>query len=117
MRLIAPASAIHAGPNPKYFGQARGVTLVNLLSNQFCGNYFQEMIKTRAPNTIIGNPTHSWQIGDPTFTQDLSYTLQGARDRRAIPTRDPLPNGQFQLSEAATPVASAPTTPMPVTPT
>jgi TnpA family transposase len=37
MRLIAPASAIHAGPNPKYFGQSRGVTWYNLLSNQFSG--------------------------------------------------------------------------------
>jgi TnpA family transposase len=37
MRFIAPASAIHAGPNPKYFGQARGVTWYNLLSNQFSG--------------------------------------------------------------------------------
>ena len=27
----------HAGPNPKYFGQARGVTWYNLLSNQFSG--------------------------------------------------------------------------------
>ena len=26
MRFTAPASAIHAGPNPKYFGQLRGVT-------------------------------------------------------------------------------------------
>jgi TnpA family transposase len=37
MRFTAPASAIHAGPNPKYFGQARGVTWYNLMSNQFSG--------------------------------------------------------------------------------
>jgi len=37
MRFTAPASAIHAGPNPKYFGQSRGVTWYNLLSNQFIG--------------------------------------------------------------------------------
>jgi len=37
MRFTAPASAIHAAPNPKYFGQARGVTWNNLLSNQFSG--------------------------------------------------------------------------------
>ena len=34
MRFVAPASAIHAGPNPKYFGQSRGVTWYNLMSNQ-----------------------------------------------------------------------------------
>lgn len=37
MRLIAMASAIHAGPNPKYFGQSRGVTWYDLMSNQFSG--------------------------------------------------------------------------------
>ncbi len=37
MRFTAPASAIHAGPNPKYFGQARGVTWYNLMSDQFSG--------------------------------------------------------------------------------
>jgi TnpA family transposase len=37
MRFTAPASAIHAGQNPKYFGQSRGVTWYNLLSNQFSG--------------------------------------------------------------------------------
>jgi TnpA family transposase len=37
MRFIAPASAIHAGPNPKYFGQGRSLTWNNLLSNQFSG--------------------------------------------------------------------------------
>jgi TnpA family transposase len=37
MRFIAPASAIHAGPNPKYYDQGRGVTWNNMLSNQFSG--------------------------------------------------------------------------------
>jgi TnpA family transposase len=37
MRFVAPATAIHAGPNPKYFGLARGVTWYNLVSNQFSG--------------------------------------------------------------------------------
>ncbi len=81
-----------------------------------CGTYFQEMIKTRDPATIIGNRTHSWQIGDPTFTQDLSYTLQGAVDRRAFPTRDLQPNGRLQLVKATTLLASGPTAPAPVTP-
>lgn len=37
MRFAVPASAIHAGPNPKYFGQARGVTWYNMISDQFSG--------------------------------------------------------------------------------
>jgi Alpha/beta hydrolase of unknown function (DUF900) len=81
-----------------------------------CSTYYQEMIKTRDPATIIGVPSHSWQIGDPTFTQDLSDTLQGALDRRAISTRLPLATGQFELIKPASPVAAAPVTPVPVTP-
>lgn len=37
MRFVAPTSAIHAGPNPKYYGQERGVTWYNMISNQFSG--------------------------------------------------------------------------------
>jgi TnpA family transposase len=37
MRFVAPASAIHAGANPKYFGQGRGVTWYNMISDQFSG--------------------------------------------------------------------------------
>lgn len=37
MRFVAPSSAIHAGPNPKYYGQERGVTWYNMISNQFSG--------------------------------------------------------------------------------
>lgn len=37
MRFTAPANAIHAGANPKYFGQKRGVTWYNMLSDQFSG--------------------------------------------------------------------------------
>jgi TnpA family transposase len=36
MRFEAPASAIHAGPNPKYYLE-RGVTWYNMLSDQFSG--------------------------------------------------------------------------------
>ena len=37
MRFVAPASAIHAGPNHKYYGQERGVTWYNMISKQFSG--------------------------------------------------------------------------------
>jgi len=37
MRFLAPSNAIHAGPNPKYYGQERGVTWYNMISNQFSG--------------------------------------------------------------------------------
>lgn len=37
MRFLAPKSAIHAGPNPKYFGRGRGVTWYNMISDQYSG--------------------------------------------------------------------------------
>lgn len=37
IRFTAPVSAIHAGANPRYFGQGRGVTWYNLVSDQFSG--------------------------------------------------------------------------------
>ncbi len=37
LRLIVPVRTIHSGPNPRYFGQERGVTFYNLVSDQFTG--------------------------------------------------------------------------------
>lgn len=37
LRFLAPKNAIHAGPNPRYFGQGRGVTWYNMLSDQYSG--------------------------------------------------------------------------------
>lgn len=37
MRFLAPKTAIHAGPNPKYFGRGRGITWYNMLSDQYSG--------------------------------------------------------------------------------
>lgn len=34
---MVPVRAVHAGPNPKYFGTGRGVTWYNLVSDQFTG--------------------------------------------------------------------------------
>lgn len=37
LRFIAPKTAIHAGPNARYFGQGRGITWYNMLSDQYSG--------------------------------------------------------------------------------
>ncbi len=37
MRFVVPVKSLHAGPNPKYFGQKKGVTWYNLLSDQLSG--------------------------------------------------------------------------------
>ena len=82
--------------------------------NVDCGEYYQTMIKTRDPHTIIGWPSHSWHVNDPVFTADLAVTLNGAVDRRAIRTRKQLPTGQFELVPPAALVATGAVTPVPV---
>ncbi|SMD12266.1 Tn3 family transposase [Rhizobium sp. RU36D] len=37
LRFVVPIRTIYSGPNPKYFGQERGVTWYNLASDQFTG--------------------------------------------------------------------------------
>jgi TnpA family transposase len=37
VRFVVPVRTIHSGPNPRYFGQERGVTFYNLVSDQFTG--------------------------------------------------------------------------------
>lgn len=37
MRFMVPKTAIHAGPNARYFGNGRGVTWYNMLSDQYSG--------------------------------------------------------------------------------
>jgi TnpA family transposase len=34
LRFVVPIQTIHSGPNPHYFGQERGVTFYNLVSDQ-----------------------------------------------------------------------------------
>ena len=38
LRFVVPVRTMHAGPNPRYFGQGRGVTYYNLMSDQFRGH-------------------------------------------------------------------------------
>jgi TnpA family transposase len=37
LRFVVPVRTIYSGPNPHYYGQERGVTFYNLVSNQFTG--------------------------------------------------------------------------------
>jgi len=37
LRFVVPMRTLNAGPNPKYFGTGRGITLVNYTSDQFSG--------------------------------------------------------------------------------
>lgn len=44
LRFIVPVRTLHAGPNPKYFGTGRGITLINYVSDQFSG--FKNIVVT-----------------------------------------------------------------------
>lgn len=37
LRFVVPVRSVNAGPNPRYFGQGRGVTYLNYTSDQFTG--------------------------------------------------------------------------------
>jgi hypothetical protein len=37
LRFVVPVRTIHSGSNPRYYGQERGVTFYNLVSDQFTG--------------------------------------------------------------------------------
>jgi len=44
LRFIVPVRTLNAGPNPKYFGTGRGITLINYVSDQFSG--FKNIVVT-----------------------------------------------------------------------
>ena len=37
LRFVVPIRTVNAGPNPKYFGWGRGITYINMVSDQFTG--------------------------------------------------------------------------------
>jgi TnpA family transposase len=37
LRFVVPIRTVNAGPNPKYFGIGRGITYINMVSDQFTG--------------------------------------------------------------------------------
>ncbi len=47
LRFVVPVRTVNAGPNPKYFGVGRGLTLLNFTSDQFSG--FHQIV---IPGTI-----------------------------------------------------------------
>jgi TnpA family transposase len=44
LRFVVPLRTLNAGPNPKYFGTGRGITLINYVSDQFSG--FKNVVVT-----------------------------------------------------------------------
>ena len=70
--------------------------------NVDCGAFFHTLNPADYPGHI-GNWTHSWQIGNPVFALDLAMTLEGAIDRRAIPTRRE-DNGRLMLQPGQRPL-------------
>lgn len=51
--------------------------------NVDCSEYWKN---ERGDRPAIGNPAHSWHIGDPVFTRDMIAVMSGV-DRASIPTR------------------------------
>ena len=66
--------------------------------NVFCGTYYQTL-GPQNPGGLAGVTfSHSWQFGDPVFTQDLAATLGGEVDRGVIATRTRAADGSLVLT-------------------
>ncbi len=61
--------------------------------NVNCGVYYQANAETLHP---IGSKSHSWYIGNETFTKDMLCTIRGDIDRYQMPTRM-VDNGKLYL--------------------
>ena len=110
MRLTnysSPYDAALAVSNAKRLGTAPRTGRVGLPEgasskavNVNCSDYFSGL---KPPAVSDGSSwTHSWHFGDRVFARDLAMTLEGAIDRRALPTRK-LINGELYLQDKPRP--------------
>lgn len=72
--------------------------------NVDCSDYWKTDLTDAEKKKSLGNPAHSWHIGNPVFTRDMIDTMNGV-DRSQMVTRveDGKPN-RFRLTQPATPV-------------
>jgi len=61
MRFVVPVRTVHARPNPKYFGQRRGATWFNMVSDQAVGT---------AGMVLSGTPRDSMHLIDLLYRRD-----------------------------------------------
>lgn len=67
-----------------------------------CSAYFDTLDEDNYPYKYYGTFCHSWHIGNPLFTKDIIYTMQGDLDRNRIPTRFTDGKGELVLREQST---------------
>jgi len=65
--------------------------------NVDCSQYYREAIAPHAAGAAGIATSHSWQFGDPVFTEDLAQTLNGNVDRAVITTRETIAVNRFTL--------------------
>ncbi len=65
--------------------------------NVDCSVYWETIPSTQK---VIGSRSHSWHIGDPTFTQDMIDTMLGV-DRELMVTRERLAENRYALVRPA----------------
>lgn len=102
-----PNDSVLAASNAKRLGVAPRAGRVGLPDDANskavdvdCGDYFRTLDPKKS--TYFGDFTHSWHIGNRVFARDLAMTIEGAVDRKAIPTRV-LANGHLSLIDAPRP--------------
>ncbi len=63
--------------------------------NVDCSNYWATIPEAQKKKSL-GNPAHSWHIGNPVFTRDMIDTMLGV-DRSVMVTRHDLAENRFEL--------------------
>jgi esterase/lipase superfamily enzyme len=65
--------------------------------NVDCGQYYAASVAPQATGVAGITTSHSWQFGNPVFTEDLAQTLNGNVDRSVITTREVHTANRFVL--------------------
>ena len=110
MRFVVPVRSIHAAPNPRYFGAARGITLFNYVADNFLGWANIVITGTKRDSQflldrILDNPTTldpKEIMTDTASASDLVFGLCQLLGFRYSPRLADLPSWRlFRLSVAA----------------
>ncbi|MDT0264147.1 Tn3 family transposase [Jatrophihabitans lederbergiae] len=100
LRFVVPVRSIHAGPNPRYFGPGRGITLFNYVADNYLG--WASIVVTGTArdsqfllDRILDNPTSlnpTEIVTDTASASDLNFGLCQLLGYRYMPRLAELPD-------------------------
>ncbi|PZS34422.1 MAG: hypothetical protein DLM61_03560 [Pseudonocardiales bacterium] len=100
LRFVVPVRSIHSGPNPRYFGTGRGITLFNYVADNYLG--WASIVVTGTArdsqflrDRILDNPTSlnpTEIVTDTASASDLNFGLCQLLGYRYMPRLADLPD-------------------------